>query len=170
MTTHRDSENSNIEITPAPEQSAGSTPEDSDRRILLKKLAIGTAAVAGYSVLPNKWTSPIVEFGALPAHAATSGPAVRTAVAAASGTEEGLYHGRTNGDRPTWYFSKQMKDYPQQFTVVVDGCVKVEVTSNNGTRFVNSDGTIVKQSDVRGRGLALVVPSSCHSRTAHLVL
>ena len=170
MTTHRDSENSSIEITPAPEQSAGSTPEDSDRRILLKKLAVGTAAVAGYSVLPNKWTSPIIEFGDLPAHAATSGPAIRTAVAAASGTEEGRYAGRHNGDRATWYFSKPMRDYPQQFTVVVDGCVTVEVPSNNGTRYVSGDGTIVKQSDVRGRGLAVVVPSSCHSRTAHLVL
>ncbi len=170
MTTHRNSEDRNIETTPAPEQSAGSTPEDSDRRILLKKLAIGTAAVAGYSVLPNKWTSPIVEFGALPAHAATSGPVVRTAVAAASGTEEGRYAGRHNGDRPTWYFSRPMRDYPQQFTVVVDGCVTVEVPSNNGTRYVSSDGTIVKQSDVSGRGMAVVTSSSCHSKTAHIVL
>ncbi len=169
MTTHRDSKGSNIEITPVPEQSAGSTPEDCDRRILLKKLAIGTAAVAGYSVLPGKWTSPIVEFGALPAHAATSGPAVRSAIAAASNTEEGRYHGRHNGDRPMWYFSKPMRDYPQQFTVVVDDCVTVKVTSNNGTRF-ESGHTIVKQSDVSGRGMAVITSAACHSETAHIVV
>ena len=29
--------------------------------------------MAGYSALPDKWTTPLVEFGALPAHATTSG-------------------------------------------------------------------------------------------------
>ena len=36
-------------------------------------MAIGTAALAGCSALPDKWTTPLVEFGALPAHATTSG-------------------------------------------------------------------------------------------------
>jgi hypothetical protein len=43
------------------------------RRSVIKKMAIGTAALAGCSVLPEKWTSPLVEFGTLPAHATTSG-------------------------------------------------------------------------------------------------
>jgi hypothetical protein len=43
-----------------------------ERRTALKKLAVGAAAVAGCSVLPERWTAPLVEFGALPAHATTS--------------------------------------------------------------------------------------------------
>ena len=43
------------------------------RRSTLRKIAAGTVALAGCSVLPNKWTTPLVEFGSLPAHATTSG-------------------------------------------------------------------------------------------------
>jgi len=43
------------------------------RRTVIRKLAIGSAALAGCSVLPKKWTTPIMEFGSLPAHAITSG-------------------------------------------------------------------------------------------------
>ena len=43
------------------------------RRSTLRKIAAGTIALAGCSVLPDKWTTPLVEFGALPAHATTSG-------------------------------------------------------------------------------------------------
>ena len=43
------------------------------RRSVIKKMAVGTAALAGCSVLPERWTSPLVEFGTLPAHATTSG-------------------------------------------------------------------------------------------------
>ena len=45
------------------------------RRQVLRKMAVGAAALAGCSVLPERWTSPLVEFAALPAHAATSGMA-----------------------------------------------------------------------------------------------
>ena len=72
------------------------------------------------------------------------------------------YHGRTNGNRPTWYFSKKMAQYPQTFTIVINGCPGLTVTSNNGVRF-EKNGIIVKQSDVAGRGMAVVVPSSCQS-------
>ena len=44
-----------------------------ERRSILRKLAVGTAVLAGCSVLPEKWTTPLVEFGTLPAHATTSG-------------------------------------------------------------------------------------------------
>ncbi|MEJ2136827.1 MAG: hypothetical protein P8X86_16480 [Desulfofustis sp.] len=47
--------------------------KDRKRREVIKKLAVGTAAVTGCSLLPDKWTTPLVEFGALPAHATTSG-------------------------------------------------------------------------------------------------
>ncbi len=43
------------------------------RRTVIRKLAIGSAALAGCSMLPKKWTTPIMEFGSLPAHAITSG-------------------------------------------------------------------------------------------------
>jgi len=44
-----------------------------DRRSVLRKLAVGTAVLSGSSILPAKWTMPVLEFGALPAHAVTSG-------------------------------------------------------------------------------------------------
>lgn len=43
------------------------------RRSVIKKMAVGTAALAGINALPEKWTTPLAEFGALPAHATTSG-------------------------------------------------------------------------------------------------
>ena len=43
------------------------------RRSLIKKMAVGSSALAGCSVLPAKWVTPLAEFGALPAHATTSG-------------------------------------------------------------------------------------------------
>ncbi len=164
MTTNHDSEKS--------------APDNNDRRKVLKKLAVGTVAVAGCSVLPTKWTSPVVEFGALPAHAVTSGTvtaiaepatevATEVATEATSGTEKGLYWGRHNGDRPTWYYGKTMSKYPEQFTVVIDGCSTTEVTSNNGSRF-ESGSVIVKQSDVSGRGMAVIGSAGCSSRTSHI--
>ncbi|MDU9048061.1 MAG: hypothetical protein Q3M30_04380 [Candidatus Electrothrix sp. Rat3] len=43
------------------------------RRTVIRKLAIGSAALAGCSMLPKEWTTPVMEFGSLPAHAITSG-------------------------------------------------------------------------------------------------
>ncbi|MCI5126024.1 MAG: hypothetical protein D3925_16525 [Candidatus Electrothrix sp. AR5] len=43
------------------------------RRTVIRKLAIGSAALAGCSMLPKKWMTPVMEFGSLPAHATTSG-------------------------------------------------------------------------------------------------
>lgn len=43
------------------------------RRTVIRKLAVGSVALAGCSMLPEKWTTPIMEFGSLPAHATTSG-------------------------------------------------------------------------------------------------
>ena len=50
-------------------------PEDLHvtRRSLVKKMAVGTVALAGCNALPEKWVTPLAEFGALPAHATTSG-------------------------------------------------------------------------------------------------
>lgn len=46
---------------------------DHKRRKIVRKIAVGSAALACCSVIPEKWTTPIVEFGSLPAHATTSG-------------------------------------------------------------------------------------------------
>ena len=43
------------------------------RRTVIRKLAVGSAALAGCSILPDRWTAPVIEFGSLPAHATTSG-------------------------------------------------------------------------------------------------
>jgi len=81
--------------------------------------------------------------------------------------EKADYHGRYNGDRATWYLSKKMSSYPKDFTVVVSACKTFEVKDNNGTRF-EYGGYIIKQSDVAGRGMAIVAPASCKSTEAYV--
>ena len=56
-------------------------PESSivGRREVLRKLAVGTATLAGVNLLPNRWTTPLAEFGCLPAHAVTSGESKESA-------------------------------------------------------------------------------------------
>ena len=87
--------------------------------------------------------------------------------ASATKTDRGRYHGRHNGNRPTWYFPRNMSSYPSKFKVSIPGCSSFEVRNNNGRRYVNG-GYIVKQSDVPGRGLALVAPAGCSSRSASI--
>ncbi len=48
-------------------------PANTDRRRAMKKIVAGVGVLAGYSVLPEQWTQPIVGQIVLPAHAATSG-------------------------------------------------------------------------------------------------
>ncbi len=58
-----------------------------DRRKAIKKIAVGVGVVAGYSVLPEKWTKPVVGQMILPAHAETSGaPAAAATAPAGDGT------------------------------------------------------------------------------------
>ncbi len=45
----------------------------SARRKAVKKLVVCAGALAGYSMLPDKWIKPVVEQFILPAHAQTSG-------------------------------------------------------------------------------------------------
>lgn len=61
--------------------SSSQEPENQERRTVIRKLAVGTAALAGCSLLPEKWTTPILEFGALPAHATTSGTSAAASAA-----------------------------------------------------------------------------------------
>ncbi|MBT8345351.1 MAG: hypothetical protein KJO28_03530 [Desulfofustis sp.] len=89
----------------------------------------------------------------------------QTSEASGTRTDKGTYHGRTNGGRPTWYFPKNMSSYPSTFTVKIPNCSSFQVVNNNGKRF-EQGLYIVKQSHVSGRGLALLAPSKCGSRTA----
>lgn len=74
------------------------------------------------------------------------------------------YNGRYNGDRATFYCNKNMNQYPSKLTVVIPGCV-TKTISNNGKRY-ESGGLIVKQSEVSGRGMAIVIEKSCKSTSA----
>jgi len=87
----------------------------------------------------------------------------------ASAREELIYWGRHNGDRPTWYgnpITKRMDKYPSVLRVIVPGCLDTTIT-HDGRRKVEG-GLIVKQSDVPGRGLAVIYSSSCKSKKAYL--
>lgn len=75
------------------------------------------------------------------------------------------FHGYTNGDRPTFYGDKKMSAYPSAFIVEIEGCEKWSVDKNNGTRSEHGS-YLVKQSDVSGRGIAVLGPSSCKSEKA----
>ena len=46
---------------------------DLKRRAIVRKTAVASAALACCSIIPERWTTPLVEFGTLPAHASTSG-------------------------------------------------------------------------------------------------
>ena len=81
--------------------------------------------------------------------------------------ESGKYHGRYNGDKPTWYFGKKMSGYPSTIYITVSGCVNNVKVSNNGKRWTGS-GLIIKQSEVSGRGMAVLAPSSCKSKSAYV--
>lgn len=93
-------------------------------------------------------------------------PSTATPGVSTGKTEQCTYSGRYNGDRATWYCSKKMSSYPDGLRVVVDGCYNVTI-SDTGKRYEKS-GLIVKQSDVSGRGLAIVTALSCKSKTAHV--
>jgi len=85
-----------------------------------------------------------------------------------NGTVEQMTHsGFTNGDRSTWYGAKKMSEYPSPLRVQIDGCVDISI-SHNGHRY-ESGGLLVKQSDVYGRGIAVLVERSCRSKVARLV-
>lgn len=81
-------------------------------------------------------------------------------------TESLKYWGRHNGDRPTWYGNKTMNAYPSGLHIIIEGCLDRKI-KHNGNRYDNG-GLIVKQSDVPGRGLAVVYAASCKSKVAKI--
>lgn len=59
-------------VSMTPEEPKAPFVEDRKRRVVIKKITVATAALAGCSLMPGKWTTPLVEFGVIPAHATTS--------------------------------------------------------------------------------------------------
>lgn len=108
----------------------------------------------------------ITTTAAAPAATSTTAAATPAETTSSGITENGRYVGRTNGNRPTWYFGKTMRRYPSSFKFSVSGCASFTV-KNNGHRW-EGGGYIVKQSDVSGRGMAALAPASCGSRTARV--
>ncbi|MBM9537996.1 hypothetical protein [Desulfobulbus alkaliphilus] len=72
QTTDKTQQTDTITTAKSSEQQISPQVDDKGRREVLKKIAVGTTALAGLSLLPTRWTTPLVEFGALPAHATTS--------------------------------------------------------------------------------------------------
>jgi len=64
----------------------------------------------------------------------------------------------TNGNRPTWYCYKPMASYGKRIRVVVAGHLDATF-DNDGTRW-EGNGWVVKESEVAGRGLAIVGPNT----------
>ena len=111
-------------------KSGENVPESQDRRKVMKKMVAGVGVLAGYSVLPEKWTRPLVGQIALPAHAETSGDtatANNTAEPAAAGeynTTE-VYSLRSfagNDKRFTWLNETGANYGGQVKFVFSDGC------------------------------------------------
>lgn len=92
------------------EKSQNEAVDNEDRRVAIKKIAAGVGVLAGCSVLPEKWTKPVIGSIALPAHAATSGPVATDAAPATSSSKGGYNASETyslrslagNNKRYTW--------------------------------------------------------------------
>ncbi|BHH81993.1 hypothetical protein [Desulforhopalus sp. 52FAK] len=82
-------------MTTQSENCQENTIENQDRRTAVKKIAAGVGVLAGCSVLPERWTKPIVGGINLPAHAATSGAA--PVAAEVTGTAEATEAVSTGG-------------------------------------------------------------------------
>lgn len=119
-----------------------------------------------FPAFPNFPTLPKPPGGTVTVTAETpaSTPAATTPTSTGTTTEQCKYAGRFNGDRMTAYCSKKMSQYPATITIIIPNCI-TKTISNNGTRY-ESGGLIVKQSDVSGRGMAIVMASSCKSASA----
>lgn len=84
--------------------------------------------------------------------------------------EYGGYFGKTNGQRKTWYFDKNMKNYPAKFYLTVPGDLEKRLVINNGTRWAPNGQPwyVIKQSEVPGRTMGLIAPVSTPGRVAYI--
>jgi hypothetical protein len=95
-----------------------------DRRKVLKKMTIGAGVIAGYSVLPEKWTTPIIGQIALPAHATTSGTTAIDATDVADGTyntTETFSLSKSPDNRRYTWLDKTGSAYGGEIKFVFDG-------------------------------------------------
>ena len=84
--------------------------------------------------------------------------------------EQGDHKGFTNG-RPYWYWTKNMRDYPDEFYMVIPGMNKRFLVKNNGKRLEVEGyfGWIIKQSDVKGRNkMAMLGPPGNQTKLAYV--
>jgi len=124
------------------------SPASQGRRKVVKKIAAGAGLLAGYSVLPDRWIKPIVGQMALPAHAATSGPATASTAAAPQKksaktkyNSSKVYMLRSapgNDKRYTW-LEKTGSSYGGQVKFVFPGCGELVVP--NAAETHGADGT-----------------------------
>lgn len=106
---------------------------DCDRRAVLKKMAAGAAVVAGCSILPDKWTTPLAEFAVLPAHAATSGYAADAPFTKTEVIEKSGVISIDKVLRPKFVSPKMGWDYGASMKIVFDtgGVIHVPNTSHD---------------------------------------
>ena len=102
------------------QDSGNHAPENQDRRLAIKKITAGVGVLVGCSVLPEKWTAPIVGQIALPAHAATSGPALE-AIGGFNTTEEFSLSVFKGNDKSYTWLSKTGAEYGGQIKFVFNG-------------------------------------------------
>ena len=140
---------------------------DTKLPIALKGATAGTDGVDGVVSRYEPVVKTIIEQKAQDVVGEKKEPAEDLEAAPEATKEQGNYHGRTNGNRPTWYFSKNMNEYPKEFFFTVQGCGGLNIV-NNGIRYDPHNGWLVKQSDVAGRGMSALAESSCKSTEAFI--
>ena len=123
-----------------------------DRRKVLKKMTIGAGVIAGYSVLPEKWTVPIIGQISLPAHATTSGATAmeieateETAVEYNTTETYTLMHTSVN-NKPLAWLSKTGAAYGGQIKFVFSGGSEMVVPNASVTH--GADGTTSNHNQI----------------------
>ncbi|MGW8192848.1 MAG: hypothetical protein ACWGOX_01150 [Desulforhopalus sp.] len=102
----------------------------------MRKVAVGSAALACCSALPSKWTTPLLEFSSLPAHATTSGAAKPTKTNPYNKTEKINKTGQISIDKilRSKFVSKKLgTDYGKSIKIEFDtgGVINVPDTSKD---------------------------------------
>lgn len=106
---------------------------DRERRSILRKMAVGAVAVAGCSMIPKEWTTPLAEFAVLPAHAATSGYAADPPYTKTEVIEKSGMISIDKILRPKFVSPKLGRDYGPSMKIVFDtgGEIHVPNTSHD---------------------------------------
>ncbi len=125
---------------------------------------------------------PIIIPNAPPSKIPVSDPIVPTEVVATGIFELADWSGVKDNNRPVWYFSKTMDQYPADFDIVIEGCGTLELRGNTGKRMdfdekfkvtsynESRNRYFVRQSEVTTdpRGMVLVGSQHCLSKKAYI--